>query len=78
MNMCVSETQKCPLAFPVVFSDCVCMCRLEPAGSHALCDAPRPPWPGQVQTSFAGDVGKEMAGPLSGGDTHTQVMFICP
>lgn len=46
----------------------VCVCRLESVGSHALCDAPRPSWPGQVQTSSAGDVSKEMAGQMSGGE----------
>lgn len=47
---------------------CVCVCRLESVGSHALCDAPRPSWPGQVQTSSAGDVSKEVAGQMSGGE----------
>lgn len=40
---------------------------MEPAGGHALRDAPWPTWLGQVQTATAGDAGEEMAGPLSGG-----------
>lgn len=45
----------------------VFVCRMEPAGRHALRDAAGPPRPGQVQTASAGDAGEKMAGPMSGG-----------
>lgn len=48
-----------------------CFPRLEPAGCHALRDAPRPAGAGQVPTSSPGDAGPPLAGPLPGGDSST-------
>lgn len=49
----------------------LCFPRLEPAGCHALRDAPRPAGAGQVPTSSPGDAGPPLAGPLPGGDFST-------
>lgn len=55
----------------------LCFPRLEPAGCHALRDAPRPAGAGEIPPSPAGDVGTALAGPLSGGQFSLGVLGLC-